>query len=106
MTEEEDTGLAEELENQKPLCYYVMNNGSIDEDKATFERPNNGIQQYLKPFLIWAKVENMGINEVLVNRGESNLMPHSLLRKVGKYDTNLRSRNIVLSNNEGKLTNP
>ncbi|MCI74231.1 hypothetical protein A2U01_0095495, partial [Trifolium medium] len=29
-------------------------------------------------------------------------MPHSLLNKIGKYDTDLHSHNIVLSNYEGK----
>lgn len=38
--EEDDSGLAEELANQKPLCYYMVNNGLIDEDKATFEWPD------------------------------------------------------------------
>lgn len=62
MTEEEDNGLTEELGNHKPMCYYVMSNGSIDEYKATFERHDYGMQQHLKPLFISAKVENVGIN--------------------------------------------
>lgn len=32
-----------------------------------------------------------------------NLMPNFLLGKIGKFDTNLRPLNIVLSNYEGKI---
>lgn len=33
------------------------------------------------------------------------MVPHFLLRKIGKYDTNLRSHKMVLSNYEGKMGN-
>lgn len=35
-----------------------------------------------------------------------NVMPYSLLRKIGKYDTDLKSKNMVLSNYEGKTNMP
>lgn len=41
---EDESGLAEELENSKPLMFYVMNNGAISKDKAIFERPNYRLQ--------------------------------------------------------------
>lgn len=33
-----------------------------------------------------------------------NIMPHSLLRKIEQYDTNLKSNNMVLSNYEGNTS--
>lgn len=97
-----ESGLAEELANHKHLCYYLMKNGAINEDKAIFERPDYGMQQHLKPLFIWVKVENVGINKVLVNgRASVNIIPHSILRKIGKFDTDLRPHNMVLSNYEG-----
>lgn len=81
-----------------------MYNRCVDQDKAIFKRLDLGMQQHLKPLFIWAKVENVGVNKVLVYGGATiNLMPHSLLKKIGKYDTNLRPYNTVLSNYEGKI---
>ncbi|MCI36892.1 hypothetical protein A2U01_0058116, partial [Trifolium medium] len=61
------------------------------------------MKNHLMPLFIRAKVNNVGINKVLIDgRAAVNLMPHSLLRKIGKYDTHLHSHNIVLSNYEGK----
>lgn len=49
------------------------------------------------------KVDDFGVNKVLVDRGTTiNLMPHSLLRKIGKFDTDLIPYNMVLSNYEDK----
>lgn len=102
---EEDNELVEESSNHKPLCYYVMNNSCVNEDKTIFERPDLGMQQNLKPNFIWANVENVGVNKVLVDGGvKINLMPHSLLNNIRKYDTDLRPHNLVLSNYEGKTT--
>lgn len=43
------------------------------------------------------------VNKILVD-GEATvkLMHHILLAKIGKFDTDLRSQNMVLSNHEGK----
>lgn len=37
-TEEENNGLVEELVKHKPLCYYVMKDNYLDEDKVVLER--------------------------------------------------------------------
>lgn len=71
VAEEDDSGLYEELENHKTLCYYVTNNGLIDKNNSIFKRPDYGMQQYSKPFFVWAKVENVGINKVLVDGGDN-----------------------------------
>lgn len=47
----------------------------------------------------------MGVNKGLVNGGATvNLISHFLLNKIGKFDTNLRPRNMVMSNYEGKIS--
>ncbi|WJX34091.1 hypothetical protein P8452_22239 [Trifolium repens] len=92
-----------EMADPKPICYYVMNNGCIEEQQATFERPDLGMKNHLKPLFIRAKVEEVGINKVLIDGGAAvNLMPLSMLPKIGKYDCDLSAHNIVLSNYEGK----
>ena len=61
------------------------------------------MQNHLKPLYVQAKVNGVGINKVLVDGGATvNLMPQGLLKKIGKFDTDLRPHNIVLSNYEGK----
>lgn len=39
VTEEEDV-FTEEIATHKPLCYYMMHHGSVNKDKAIFERPD------------------------------------------------------------------
>ncbi|MCI70299.1 hypothetical protein A2U01_0091562, partial [Trifolium medium] len=36
----EDEFNSDELALHKPMCYYIMNNGCLEEQMATFERPN------------------------------------------------------------------
>lgn len=61
---EDMSGLSKELANHKLICYYVMNNGSICEDKAIFKRPEYVMQQrHLKPLFIWVKVEMWGLTK-------------------------------------------
>lgn len=42
-------GLGEDITTHKPLCYYVMNDGSVNEGRAIFERPDMAMQHHLKP---------------------------------------------------------
>lgn len=100
----EDNELTKESVNHKSLCYYVMNNGCV-YNKSIFERLYLGMQQHLKPFFIRAKFENVGVNKVLVDGWATiNLMPNSWLKKIGKYDTDLKSHNTILSNYKGKIS--
>lgn len=46
----------EVMANHKPMCYFVMNNGCIEEKNVFFERPCEGMKSHLKPLFI-AKVE-------------------------------------------------
>ena len=103
LTEVEDSADtdAEEMALHKPTCYFVMNNGSIENQDAFFEKPDMAMMSHLKPLLIRAKVEGVAINKVLVDCGATiNIMPHHLLWKIGKYDIDVRSHNMVLSDYE------
>lgn len=63
------------------------------------------MQQHLKPLYIRAKVEGVGVNKVLIDcRACINVMPHSLLKRIDMYDTDLESNNMVLFNYEGKTS--
>lgn len=45
--ETEEEYIQDEDKNQKPLCYYVINNGVVEETHAIFERPDYGMMYYL-----------------------------------------------------------
>ncbi|XP_050892551.1 uncharacterized protein LOC127098090 [Lathyrus oleraceus] len=61
------------------------------------------MKSHLRSLLIRAKVEGVTINKVLVDCGATiNIMQHHILKKIGKYDTDVRSNNIVLSDYGGK----
>lgn len=41
-----------EMAKHRPVCYYVMNNGCIEEQNAFFERSYEGMKNHLKPLFI------------------------------------------------------
>lgn len=93
----------EEMALHKPRSYFVLNDGVVESQEATFERPTMTMKSHLKPLLIRAKVEGVTINKVLVDCGAIvNIMPHHILKKISKYDTDVRSNNIDLSDYGGK----
>ncbi|MCI21838.1 hypothetical protein A2U01_0043008, partial [Trifolium medium] len=103
VTDGEDEFDSNELSLYKPMCYYVMNNGCLEEQMTTFEKPGEEIKNHLKPLFIQAKVNDVGVNKVLIDGGAAiNLMPEFLLRKIGKLPSDLYPHNIVLSNYEGE----
>src|SRR4051812_27500446 len=69
----------EEIARHKLVCYYVLNNGEVEELKAFFERPD----------------EDGGATV--------NLMPQYMLKRIGMFDTDIRPHSMVLSNYEGKI---
>lgn len=91
----------------KPLCYYVMHDGSVNKDKFVFERPYISMQQHLKLLYVRDKIDSVGVNGVLIDYGAYiNGMPHSFLKRIGKYEIDLKSNNMVLSNYNKKTSRP
>lgn len=56
VSEAEEDFMPDKTVGGKPLCYYVMNSGVVEEKKAMFERPNPGMMYHLKPLFIRAKI--------------------------------------------------
>jgi len=42
----------EEMAIHRPLCYYVMNNGCVEDQHAVFEHPDVSMRLHLKPLFI------------------------------------------------------
>jgi len=100
---EDEEDFIEEMTAHKPKCYYVMDNGCVEGHKAMFERPDHHMQHQLTPLFIHAKINDVGINKVLVDGGAVvNLLPHFLLKKIGLSEYDLKPHNVVLCNYEGK----
>lgn len=84
-------------EDDKPLFYYVMNSGVVEEQQAMFERPTPGMMFHLKPLFIQAKIDGIAINKVFIDGGAVvNLMPLTVLKRLGKSEEDLRPHNMVL----------
>ena len=96
----------EEMANHKPLCYCVMNDGCVESQHAIFEKPDHIMNHHLKPLFIQAKINGVGVNKVLVDSDATvNLLPQSLLGKIGLVDYDLKPHNVVLTNYEGTTGN-
>jgi hypothetical protein len=98
---EVESDFTEEMAIHKPLCYYVMNNGCVEDQHAVFERPDISMMHHLKPLFIQAKINGVGVNKVLVDGGATV----NFLGKIGLVDSDLKPRNIVLTNYEGTTGN-
>ena len=58
----------------KPMCYFV-NDGSEDNQKAILEQPDDSMRSHLKPLFIQDKVDEIGVNKVLIDDSAAvNLM--------------------------------
>lgn len=61
------------------------------------------MRKHLKPLFVQARIDDRAFNKVLVDGGAVvNLMSRSLLKKIGKFDADLKPHNIVLLNYERK----
>lgn len=65
--EDKEYEMEEETMVHRPVCYYVMNNGFVEEQNAFFERPDDSMKAHLKPLFIKGKVENVDVNKILVD---------------------------------------
>ncbi|KEH41296.1 hypothetical protein MTR_1g048120 [Medicago truncatula] len=86
-----------DMEEYKAMCYFV-NNGSEDNRKAIFEQLDDSMKNHLKTLFIQAKVDEIGVNKVLVDGGTAvNLMPQSLLKRIDKTDKDLKPHNVIMA---------
>jgi len=101
-----ESDFTEEMAIHRPFCYYVMNNGCVEDQHAFFERPIDSMKLHLKPLFIQAKINGVGVNKVLVDGGATiNLLPQSFLKKIRLFDSDLKPHNVVLTNYEGTTGN-
>src|ERR1051325_2367350 len=99
--EEDDTI---DMMKHRPVCYYVMDNGAVEEQNPFFEHPEPAMKNHFKPLFIRAKAGAHGVNKVLVDGGAAvNLMPQFMLKKLGIQESDVKPHNMVLSNYEGKV---
>lgn len=93
-----------EMARHKPVCYYIINNGYVEEQNAFFGRSDESIKIHMKPLFIRDKIGSVGANKILINGGATlNLMSHYMMKRIRKDDTDTRPHNVVLSNYEGKV---
>ena len=103
---EVETDFTEEMANHKSLCYFVMNNGCVENQYAIFKKPDFPMTHHLKPLFIQAKINGVGVNKVLIDGGATvNLLPQSFLSKIGLVGFDLKPHNVVLTNYEGTTGN-
>lgn len=80
-----------------------MNSDYIEEHNTFFKRPHKGMKSHLKSFFYKGKGLRYNDEYICVDEGAAvNLIPHFLLKKFGKYATDLRPHNMVLSDYEVK----
>lgn len=105
VTNNEDDYLVDEVTNSELMCYYVMSSGITEEENVVFKNTNKDMNKHIKSLLVLDKVDEVGVNKVLVDDGAAvNLMPHFLLKKIGNMDTYLTPHNMVLSYYEGNTS--
>jgi len=78
-----------DMEEYKPMCYFVIEDGSEKNREAIFEQPDDSMKNHLKTLFIQAKVDKIVVNKVL-------------LKMIGKTDKDMKPHNVILSNYEGK----
>ncbi|MCH81201.1 hypothetical protein A2U01_0001985 [Trifolium medium] len=101
--EEEQNSI--EMANNKPVCYYIIGNGCVEDQNGMFERPDPGMKNHLKALFVRAKVNGVGVNRILVDGGAVvNILPQHMLKRLGVYETDLRTHNVVLANFEGNIS--
>jgi hypothetical protein len=77
---------------------------TLEPKQAIFEKPEDGKRQYLTLFLK-EYVNGKPVTRVLVDGGAAvNLMPYTMLRKIGKSDEDLTQTDMMLVDFEGNVS--
>lgn len=59
ITDAEEEYFPEDMVDHKPVCYYVMNDGCVEEQNAIFEKSDIGMKSHLKPLFIRASLTTL-----------------------------------------------
>lgn len=71
------------MARHRPVFYYIMNHGCVEEKNSFFEMPDKGMKNHLKHLFIRGKVKNIVVNKILVDGGAVvNLMSHYMLKRI------------------------
>jgi hypothetical protein len=63
---------------------------TLEPTQAIFEKPEDEKRQHLKALFLKGFVNGKPVTSMLVDRGATiNLMPYTLLRKIGEFDEDL-----------------
>jgi hypothetical protein len=78
---------------------------TLEPKPVIFEKPEDGKRQYLKALFLKGYVNGKPVIKMLVDGGTTvNLMPYTMLRKIGKSDENLTQTDMMLVDFEGNVS--
>jgi hypothetical protein len=77
----------------------------LEPTQAIFEKPEDEKRQHLKALFLKDFVNGKPVTRMLVDGGATvNLMPYTLLRKIGKFDEVLTQTDMMLVDFEGNIS--
>jgi hypothetical protein len=78
---------------------------TLESKQAIFEKPEDEKRQHLKALFLKGFVNGKPVIRMLVDGGAAvNLMPHTMLRKIGKSDEDLTQTDMMLVDFEGNVS--
>jgi hypothetical protein len=78
---------------------------TLEPKQAIFEKPEDGKRQHLKALFLKGYVNGKPVTRMLVDGGAAvNLMPYTMLRKIGKSDEDLTQTDMMLVDFEGNVS--
>jgi hypothetical protein len=78
---------------------------TLEPKQAIFEKPEDGKRQHLKALFLKGYVNGKPVTRMLVYGGGAvNLMPYTMLRKIGKSDEDLTQTDMMLVDFEGNVS--
>jgi hypothetical protein len=78
---------------------------TLEPKQAIFDKPEDGKRQHLKALFLKGYVNGKPVTRMLVDGGAAfNLMPDTMLRKIGKSDEDLTQTNMMLVDFEGNAS--
>lgn len=97
VSEADEYFIPDEFAEGKPLCYYVMNNGMVEEQKTMFERPSPGMMYHLKPSRVSVGTTTRSmLFMVIKSRANFNLLlGQEWIHGIGAVSSNVNQRLII-----------